>query len=124
MSLLERREHPRIETEFVTVEIYTSFLHTSATEVEEICSVINLSESGMRFRADCSFKNGQILRLTFLLPDSIVIIRTDAIVVHIEKSTSSGNEIGVQFKNLGLAENKLIEHFIKKILTKNTKKQD
>lgn len=122
MERIERRTHPRIDTEYVTVEIYISTLNTMPPEVKEICSVQDLSESGMRFVAEKVFSKGQLLRLTFLLPDSIVIIRTDAIVIHTEKNHND-NEIGVQFKNLGLAEKKLIRHFVEKLLQNKSQPQ-
>lgn len=122
MGMIERRAHTRVETELVTVEIYTSGLHLATTEVVEICTVMDLSESGMRFLAEKNFLPGQTLRLTFLLPNSIVIIRTDAIVVHIQKSNND-SEVGVQFKNLGLAESKLIRHFVEKTLQSQSQSQ-
>ena len=111
----ERRKHPRIETD-VTVEVYTSPLHTAEPEVAEICTVINLSESGMRFYAGQRFSTSQLLRLTFLLPDSIIIIRTDARVIHIQKNNKGTLEVGVEFTNISIAERKLIRHFVNKAL--------
>ena len=120
MSASERRKHPRIETD-VTVEVYTSPLHTAEPEVAEICSVINLSESGMLFTSSQLFDATKLLRLTFLLPDSIIIIRTDARVIHAQKGKSENREIGVQFTNIDVAERKLIRHFVdKKLKTEET----
>ena len=115
MTVKERREHPRIDTD-VTVEVYTSPLHTAEPEIAEICTVINLSESGMRFYAGQKFMPSQLLRLTFLLPNSIIIIRTDARVIHNQKNNAGSSEVGVQFTNISIAERKLIRHFVKKIL--------
>ena len=111
----ERRKHPRIETD-VTVEVYTSTLHLAAPEVAEICNVINLSESGMRFTAMRQFSPKQLLRCTFLLPDSIIIIRSDARVVHIQKGPRRHYEVGVHFTNINPAEQKLIRLFVDKTL--------
>lgn len=112
----ERRQHPRIETE-VTVEVYTSTHHAATPEVAEICSVVDLSESGMRFKAGLQFINTQLLRLTFLLPDSMVIIRSDAEVVHLQKRKNKKIEVGVAFKNISAAQRTLIRHFVKKELS-------
>lgn len=111
MPIKERRKHPRIETD-VTVEVYTSPLHTAEPEVAEICSVINLSESGMLFHAVRRFSEQQLLRLTFLLPDSIIIIRTDAKVIHSHRKGGKNMEIGVQFTNISNSDQKLIRHLI------------
>jgi c-di-GMP-binding flagellar brake protein YcgR len=115
MNLVERRHFPRVETDYVTVEVYKPGIHPSETEVEEICPVLNLSETGMKFRAEQNFKNGQLVKLTFVLPDSMVVIRTDAIIIYIsQKKDKNFMDIGVQFKNIGLTERKLISHFIAK----------
>ena len=115
----DRRKHPRIETD-VTVEVYTSPLHIAEPEVAEICNVINLSESGMRFDAARRFTSNQLLRLTFLLPESIIIIRTDARVIHIQKGGRNNNELGVKFTNINPTERKLIRHFVNKTLKLQT----
>lgn len=113
MMLKERRQFPRIETDYVTVEVYKPGIHPSETEVEEICPVLNLSQTGMKFRAEKNFKNGQLLKLTFVLPDSMLVIRTEAIIIYISQTKDRNiQDIGVQFKNIGLAERKFISHFI------------
>lgn len=118
MNLVERRQFPRVEIDYVTVEVYKPGIHPSETEVEEICPVLNLSETGMKFRAEQNFKNGQLLKLTFVLPDSMVVIRTDATIVYISQTRNKNFlAIGVHFKNIGLAERKLISHFIAKKIT-------
>lgn len=118
MRQKERRNFPRVDIDYVTVEVYKSFLNNSITEVEEICPVINLSETGMKFRAEQCFEIGQILRLTFVLPDSMVIIRTDALIAHLAPAKNKYIlDVGVQFKNMGVAERKLISHFIDKKLS-------
>lgn len=123
MNLVERRQFPRVEIDYVTVEVYKPGAHPSITEVEEICPVLNLSETGMKFGAEQSFTNGQLLKLTFVLPDSMVVIRTDATVIHISQPKGSNiQDIGVQFKNLGLAERKLISHFITKKISETNPK--
>lgn len=116
MKIQERRQYPRIEIDYVTVEVYKSF--QKSTEVEEICPVLNLSENGMKFSAEQSFAIEQLLRLTFVLPDSMVVIRTDAIIVHLSAAQNKNMlDVGVQFKNIGIAERKLISHFIDKKLS-------
>jgi len=122
MILVERRQFPRVETDYVTVEVYKPGIHPSETEVEEICPVINLSETGMKFRAEQNFKNGQLLKLTFVLPDSMVVIRTEATIVYISQTKDRNiQDIGVQFKNIGLAECRLISHFIAKKISETNK---
>lgn len=115
MSKKERRKFPRIETD-VTVEVYTSSIQTEEPAIAEICGVINLSETGMRFTASHHFSDQHLLRLTFLLPDSIIIIRTDAAIIHIQKYKDHAMEVGVKFSNITMADRKLIRHFIGKYL--------
>jgi len=119
MQKNERRKFPRIDTD-VTVEVYTSSVQTDDPDIAEICSVQNLSETGMRFIATHTFSPQQLLRLTFLLPDSIIIIRTDAQVIHLHRSKEHSAEVGVEFTNISMAERKLIRHFIGKHLNQMT----
>jgi len=115
MKFIEKRKSPRIILDDVTVEVYRSAAQISEPELTDICTVMNISENGMLFIAHNLFEPGQLLRLTFLLPDSFVIIRTDALTIRTVSSKGS-HETGVQFKNLGLAERKLISHFVNKAL--------
>lgn len=119
----ERRKHPRIQTD-VTVEVYTSSSHIAPPEIAEICPVVNLSESGMCFMALRSFRPAELLRLTFLLNDSIIIITTDARVIYCRKDRSENHffVIGVEFANLGMAQRKLIRHYVNRTLTTIQKK--
>lgn len=111
----ERRKHPRIEVD-VTVEVYASPVQMTEPEMVEICSVINLSESGMRFMTRRRFKDGQLLRLTFLLPDSMIIIRTDAKVIHRHRKSDKNTETGVEFVTIRASDKKLIRHVVNRML--------
>ena len=115
-NMFEKRISPRIDLDYVTVEVYTTVTHIADPEMSDICSVLNLSESGMLFSSkSCIHERGVAAPVHFCSPDSIVIIRTDATVIH---STVDKNayRTGVQFKELGLAERKLMRHFINKII--------
>jgi hypothetical protein len=59
------------------------------------------------------YKAGALLRLTFVIPENNIVIRTDATAIHV-RVTELSQYIGVQFKNLGLAENALIRDFVAK----------
>ena len=114
MSNEERRKYPRVDVDFVTVEIYRD--DSFATDHAEICSVINLSLTGMRFDSDRKFNTDLLLKLTFVLPESMVIIRTNAKIIHMTEINNRMYSYGVQFRNLGTFEQKQIEHFIQKSL--------
>ena len=111
----ERRKFPRVDVDFVTVEIYRD--DSFATDHAEICSVINLSLTGMRFDSDRKFSKDQLLKLTFVLPESMVIIRANAKIIHFSEVSNEMYSYGVQFKKLGMFEQKQIEHFIQKSLS-------
>jgi|GEM_PF-1116796 len=113
MPRKERRKHPRIEVD-VTVEVYASPTQMTEPEMVEICSVLNLSESGMRFMTGRRFKSSQLLRLTFLLPNSMIIIRTDAKVIHQQRKGNKGTETGVEFVTIRQTDRKLIRHVVDK----------
>jgi hypothetical protein len=114
MSTCERRKSPRVNVDFVTVEVYMKL--PSTTELAEICTVINLSISGMRFKSDRKFLPEQLLRLTFVLPESMIIIRSNANIVHCSEVERRKYSYGVQFVGIGEMEQKLINHFIQKTI--------
>jgi hypothetical protein len=115
MGTLEKRKSPRIIVDLVTVEVYVNKSAADReSEIREICPVRNISESGMMFEIDRPFERGTILRLTYALPDSMIVIRTDAIVIHATRKRKY--ELGVQFKNLAIAEQKLLQHFMNRAI--------
>ena len=116
MGSIEKRKSPRVDINLVTVEVYLHPAVSRDSEVLEICPIKNLSESGMMFECDARFSSGDLLRLTFALPDSPLSIRTDAIVIHSKKGKVF--QTGVQFKNLAIAEHKLLEHIISRAQAK------
>lgn len=111
----DRRRYPRIDIDFVTVEVYME--DTTRTELAEICPVVNLSLSGMRFNSDRQFSTEKLLRLTFILPESMIIIRVNATIVHIHESEPRKYSYGVNFDNLGPTQEQLINHFIQKTIS-------
>jgi hypothetical protein len=116
MGTLEKRKSPRIIVDFVSVEVYKNrSTNEREPEIREICSIRNISETGMMFEIEKPFDSGTILRLTFALPDSPIVIRTDAIVIHATRKKT--HELGVQFQNLALAEQRLLQHFINRAMT-------
>lgn len=115
-SMQERRKFPRVEVDYVTVEIYSEL--TRQTDIE-ICSVVNVSEDGMRFKGEQNYDIGQHIRLTFILPESMVVIRTDAEIINKSESNRGKYAFGVQYKKLGLTEQRMIRHFIDKALTEH-----
>jgi hypothetical protein len=118
MGTIEKRKSPRIIVDFVSVEVYVNKSATEReSEIREICSIRNISETGMMFEIDKPFDPGTILRLTFALPDSPIVIRTDAIIIHTTKKKTY--ELGVQFKNLALAEQNLLRHFLNRAIARN-----
>jgi Tfp pilus assembly protein PilZ len=105
----ERRRFQRITINFVTVEVITP---QGQPETPEFCFVINLSENGLMFRSERDYRSGQMLMLTFTIPDGQeTMIRTKAIVIHRQELDSS-KFIGVQFKELGIAEHRLLRNYI------------
>jgi hypothetical protein len=105
----EKRRCPRLAVENVTVEIYTA---EGQTVTPQVCDIVNLSEGGMLFRCDNRYKMGQLLRVTFMVPDSMVAVRTDAVVVH-ERIDMSGKYAGVRFAKLGVTEHASLQQFVR-----------
>lgn len=106
----ERRRNRRIPIEDVTVEVYTD---EGAPDKPEVCDIVNLSEGGMLIRCGHDYTVSQLLRLTFMVPGTIIIVRTDANVVHMY-TNRSGQYVGTEFGSLGPAERKGISRFIQR----------
>jgi c-di-GMP-binding flagellar brake protein YcgR len=111
----ERRRYPRVSLNHVTVEIYSA---TGEPDNPEFCFIINVSENGMLFKTDTKDRNylaNKLIRMTFVIPENNVIIRTDAMIIHV-RETDLAAYIGAQFKNLGFAEQKILNEFVQKSL--------
>jgi len=112
-SGIERRRYPRVSLNHVTVEVYSNLGQLTSPE---FCFIINVSENGMLFKADGNepgYETSMLLRLTFVLPDNNIVIRTDATAIHV-RVTDLSQYVGVQFRNLSLAEVKLVRDFVSK----------
>jgi len=112
---IEKRRFPRVSLDFATVEVYSP---GGTPESPELCFVINLSQNGMMFRGERIHAPGQRLRITFSLPHSDVMIKTDAVVVH-KRELSESRFYGVQFQGLGLAEQRVLKDFVGKTAEQN-----
>jgi c-di-GMP-binding flagellar brake protein YcgR len=115
----DRRQYPRVSLTHVTVEVYDA---AGQPDKPEFCFIINVSENGMLFKTDQKSQNyglNKRVRLTFVLPDDAIIIRTDAIIIH-SHQTELAQYIGVQFRNLGASEHQSLQDFISKSLQKTT----
>jgi hypothetical protein len=112
---IERRQYPRVSLNHVTVEVYSVI---GKLTDPEFCFIINVSENGMLFKSDLKdvvYQPGIVVRVTFVLPENNIVIRCDAAVIHV-RTTELSQYSGVQFKNLGIAETKLLREFVQKSL--------
>lgn len=107
----DRRACPRIAVASVEVEVYSPLGDRSPPDT---CSVVDLSESGMQFVANRAHDIKQDLRLTFLLPRTDIPIRTDAVVIH--QVSASPLRTGVRFRDLGMAERRLLRCAVRDML--------
>lgn len=104
----DKRKDVRIPVEDVTVEIYGP---NGQPDTPEVCDIVNLSEGGMLFSTSRSYNISQNLRLTFIIPDTILTVRTDAVVVH-SYVDLSGRYVGVRFNKLDVPEQTTIKHYV------------
>jgi hypothetical protein len=107
---LEKRRHLRIPIENVTVEVYTP---GGEVDHPEICSILNLSESGMLFEGQSYYEEGQLLRLTFMLPETMGIIRTLATAMHTYEERDR-QYVGVHCDRLSVFDRACIRQFVQK----------
>jgi RNA polymerase sigma-70 factor (ECF subfamily) len=112
---IEKRRDPRVVIHLVSVDV-CGFAATST--YSELCPILNLSSSGMKFEGKKPYEQGQNLRLTFTLPETTVSIRTNAAIIY---QIKAGNrfETGVRFKDLGLAEQKMLRQVVDFLLTQS-----
>ncbi len=103
----DKRRSARIPIEDVTVEVYAE---TGEPCKPEVCDIVNLSEGGMLFNCSSSYDISQTVRLTFIIPNSMMTVRTDAVVVH-GFVDLSGRYIGVRFSRLDPAEQACLHQF-------------
>lgn len=72
-----------------------------------------LSEGGLLFQSNQSFKTGQIITLTFQLSDTI-LVKLEGEVIHISTPTSEGKVVGVKFQNTDEKQVKLVLDYFSK----------
>jgi hypothetical protein len=111
----ERRQHIRVPLTYVTVEVYSS---SNKKEIEETCSVVDISVNGMKLITQSSFQISQRLLVTFVLPGSTIPIRANAAVIY-QQSRDSLLHTGIQFTDLGLVEFALLKKYIEIFDKKN-----
>lgn len=107
---LEKRRNLRIPLENVTVEVFTP---GGEADQPEVCSILNISESGMLFEGQGDYEEGQSLRLTFMLPETIAIIRTVGHIAHIYEEREL-RYVGVDCDKIGSFERACIKQFVQK----------
>jgi len=108
--MLEKRKTPRIAIEDVTVEI------NKPTEFQnplDMCGIVNLSPEGLLFESSSDFLIGQSLTLTFVLPQTFVIIRTEAEIIH-QYTENHKQYIGVKFIGIEPSDTAAIRSFFER----------
>mgnify|MGYP001124051449 CR=1 FL=1 len=105
----EKRLKPRVPIEDVTVEVYAS---DGRPDKPEVCDILNLSEGGLLFRCLNQYELSQLVRLTFVVPQTLVIVRTDAQVVHTYHADSD-KYVGARFLRLDVSERNCIDRFVR-----------
>jgi PilZ domain-containing protein len=104
----DKRKNLRIPIEDVTFEIYAE---DGQPDTPEVCEIANLSEGGLLFTSSKAYTISQPLRLTFIIPNTILTVRTDAVVVH-SYVDLSGKYVGVRFAKLDVPEQSTIKHYV------------
>jgi hypothetical protein len=110
----ERRQYPRVSLNHVTVEVYSE---TGRITTSQFCFIINVSENGMLFKADVKgmpYDPDSDLRITFVLPDNNIVVRTDAAIIHV-RLTELSQYVGIQFKNVDAEQAAMIREFVGKM---------
>jgi hypothetical protein len=113
----EKRKCPRIVISAVSVEVY-SFLGDAVPS--ESCTIVDISENGLRFVSSKLYNENVVLRLTFVLPHSKTPIQVNAIVIH-KHFQDELFQIGTHFKNISEQDQHQLQIFLKKYLPSSKK---
>lgn len=116
---MDQRQQPRVNTTPpIDVEIIESSPPLHDQHSSEQTKAMNVSEGGMMYFSRISRKPGTTLRASFTLPNTTISIRVALCVVYCSLEWPNYH-IGVQFKNLGIAERKLIREYVETELMNN-----
>ncbi len=107
-NFIEKRLHIRIPLTFVTVEVISK---SNKIESSETCSVIDLSENGMKIISKRLYKIRQNLHITFVLPGNSIPVRAESMVIY-QQPHNSLMYTGIQFIKLDLVEFTLLKKYI------------
>lgn len=114
-NLIEKRQHIRVPLTFVSVEILSKKKKPSLFET---CSIIDISESGMKFVTTRHLDIGVPIQLTFVLPNSTIPIKATSIVVY-QQIHNMLFSTGVKFTILELVEFTLLKTYIESMIKRN-----
>ena len=113
----EKRQHIRVPLTFVTVEVFAGNNYDEV-DSSETYSIVDISETGMKFISKERYEINQPLQLTFILPGSTIIIRASSVVIY-QQPHNSLYYTGVQYTDLGLVEFTLLKKYIEVLTKKN-----
>lgn len=110
---MERRHYLRTKTDSLSARIvkHSSFKVSDSDEKGEEVQVADISERGMLYFSERKRTEGEMVDISFTLPKSSIAIKTEARIVYCYM-VGMLHRIGAQFKNLGLAEQRLLQSFI------------
>ncbi|KMQ50052.1 hypothetical protein CHISP_3006 [Chitinispirillum alkaliphilum] len=109
---MDQRLQPRVKISSLGAEIMDQSSLPGGECRSEPVTVLNVSEAGMLYKSRKGKKVGETLVAAFTLPNTPLSIRSSVTVIHCTCEWPNYH-IGVQFKNLGLAERKVIRDFIR-----------
>ncbi len=107
-QFIEKRNYIRIPLTFITVSVADSPDKAASSET---CSVVDISENGMKFVSKKHYAIHQPLNIAFILPNSTIPIQAESIVVY-QQPHGSLRYTGIQFTKLDLIEFSLLKKFI------------
>lgn len=112
---MEKRTHLRVPLTYVTVDVMAK---NDKKASQETCSIFDISVSGMKFVTQTHYEINLRIKVTFILPDSIIPIHSNSTVVY-QQPKNSLFHTGIQFVNLGLIEFALLKKYVESFTKKN-----
>ncbi len=105
---IEKRQDIRIPLTFVTVEIITT---DGQIKSSETCSIIDISENGMKFISKKHYQINQNILITFILPGSTIPIRADSVIIY-QRPYHLLRYTGIQFTKINMIEFSLLKKYL------------
>jgi len=108
-QFIEKRHYLRVPLTYVTVDVVSK---SNTVESSETCSIVDISENGMKFISKEEYHLHQQVHITFVLPGSVLPIQVDSIIIYQRYQEPLMRYTGIQFIRINPVEYILLKKYI------------